>query len=102
MPSGTRTRSTWWTRRGSTCSCTRPRWPCRRWSRPSWRWTAWRAGKAKKINLGDTPGFNMFVHEAKMALPAVESAIVAVDGVAGVEVEQDQPGGHAGVQHVDL
>jgi len=39
-----------------------------------------------KINLVDTPGFNMFVHEAKMALPAVESAIVAVDGVAGVEV----------------
>ena len=39
-----------------------------------------------KINLVDTPGFNMFVHEAKMALPAVESAILAVDGVAGVEV----------------
>ncbi len=39
-----------------------------------------------KINLVDTPGFNMFVHEAKMALPAVESAVLAVDGVAGVEV----------------
>jgi len=39
-----------------------------------------------KINLVDTPGFNMFVHEAKMVLPAVEAAIVVVDGVAGVEV----------------
>ena len=39
-----------------------------------------------KINVLDTPGFNMFVHEAKMALPVVESALVVVDGVAGVEV----------------
>ena len=39
-----------------------------------------------KLNLVDTPGFNMFVHEAKMALPAVESVLVVVDGVAGVEV----------------
>src|SRR5437660_11719237 len=39
-----------------------------------------------KINILDTPGFNMFVHEAKMVLPAVESALVVVDGVAGVEV----------------
>jgi elongation factor G len=39
-----------------------------------------------KINFLDTPGFNMFVHEAKMAMPAVEAAVVAVDGVSGVEV----------------
>jgi elongation factor G len=39
-----------------------------------------------KINLLDTPGFNMFVHEAKMDLPVVDAAIVVVDGVAGVEV----------------
>ena len=39
-----------------------------------------------KINIVDTPGFNMFVHEAKMALPVVDAAIVVVDGVAGVEV----------------
>jgi elongation factor G len=39
-----------------------------------------------KINILDTPGFSMFVHEAKMVLPAVESALVVVDGVAGVEV----------------
>ena len=39
-----------------------------------------------KINFIDTPGFNMFVHEAKMVLPVVDVAVVVVDGVAGVEV----------------
>ncbi len=39
-----------------------------------------------KINLLDTPGFSMFIHEAEMALPAVEAALVVVDAVAGVEV----------------
>jgi elongation factor G len=39
-----------------------------------------------KINFLDTPGFNMFVHEAKMVLPVVDAAIVVVDGVTGVEV----------------
>ena len=39
-----------------------------------------------KINLVDTPGFNMFIHEAEMALPAVDSALVIVDAVSGVEV----------------
>ena len=45
------------------------------------------ANEAKvKINLLDTPGFNMFVHEAKMVLPVVDAALVVVDGVADVEV----------------
>jgi len=39
-----------------------------------------------KINILDTPGFPMFVHEAKAAMMASESAIVVVDGVHGVEV----------------
>src|SRR5215813_13726105 len=39
-----------------------------------------------KINFLDTPGFNMFVHEAKLVLPVVDAAVVVVDGVAGVEV----------------
>src|SRR5512142_3176738 len=43
-----------------------------------------------KVNLVDTPGFNMFVHEAKLAMPAVEGAIVVVDGVSGVEVVTDR------------
>ena len=42
-------------------------------------------GKAK-INLIDTPGFNMFTHEAEMVLPAVEAALVVVDAVSGVQV----------------
>src|SRR6266478_5497656 len=29
-----------------------------------------------KINVIDTPGFNMFVHEARMVLPVVDAAIV--------------------------
>src|SRR5258708_20936882 len=41
---------------------------------------------SSKINILDTPGFNMFVHEAKMVLPVVGAAIGGVDGVAGVEV----------------
>ena len=47
-----------------------------------------------KINLFDTPGFNMFVHEAKMVLPAVEAALVVVDGVAGVEVVTERVWGY--------
>lgn len=47
-----------------------------------------------KINVLDTPGFNMFVHEAKMILPAVESALVVVDGVAGVEVVTERVWGY--------
>jgi elongation factor G len=47
-----------------------------------------------KINLLDTPGFNMFVHEAKMALPAVEAALVVVDGVSGVEVVTERVWGY--------
>ena len=39
-----------------------------------------------KINLIDTPGFNMFTHEAEMVLPAVEAALVVVDAVSGVQV----------------
>ncbi len=38
-----------------------------------------------KINLLDTPGFNMFVNDARTALIAADSAIVVVDAVAGVE-----------------
>jgi elongation factor G len=43
-----------------------------------------------KVNLLDTPGFNMFVHEAKAAMVAAESALVVVDGVSGVEVVTDK------------
>ena len=48
-----------------------------------------------KINFLDTPGFNMFVHEAKTILPVVEAALVIVDGVAGVEVVTQRVWGYA-------
>jgi elongation factor G len=48
-----------------------------------------------KINLLDTPGFNMFVNEAKTVLPVVEAALVVVDGVAGVEVVTQRVWGYA-------
>jgi elongation factor G len=40
----------------------------------------------KKLNLLDTPGFNMFIHEAKAAMIPAESVLVVVDGVHAVEV----------------
>ena len=48
-----------------------------------------------KINLIDTPGFNMFVHEAKASMFPAESAIVVVDGVSGVEVMTSRVWGYA-------
>jgi len=48
-----------------------------------------------KINLIDTPGFNMFTHEAEMVLPAVEAALVVVDGVSGVQVVTEKIWGFA-------
>jgi elongation factor G len=44
----------------------------------------------KKINLLDTPGFNMFLTDTKTALVAVEAVLVVVDGVAGVEVQTEK------------
>ncbi len=38
-----------------------------------------------KINLIDTPGFHMFVHEARLAMLPVESAVVLVNAQAGIE-----------------
>src|SRR5271154_1065177 len=45
-------------------------------------WCEWRGAK---VNCVDTPGFSMFVHEAKAAMLPVESAIVVVDACAGIE-----------------
>ena len=39
-----------------------------------------------KVNLVDTPGFNMFIHEAELAMPSVDAAMVVVDAVSGVQV----------------
>jgi elongation factor G len=46
---------------------------------------AWCEWDGVKINLIDTPGFNLFVHEAKSAMVPVEAALVVVDAVNGME-----------------
>src|SRR5271154_753994 len=43
-----------------------------------------------KINLVDTPGFHMFVHEAKSAMLPVEAALVVVNTPCGVEAMTDR------------
>ena len=48
-----------------------------------------------KINFLDTPGFNMFIHEAKAAMVATEAALVVIDGVAGVEVMTERAWSYA-------
>ncbi|MBV9401796.1 MAG: elongation factor G [Bryobacterales bacterium] len=44
----------------------------------------------KKINLIDTPGFNIFINDTKAAMVAADSALIVVDGVAGVEVQTEK------------
>src|SRR5918912_215493 len=46
--------------------------------------------KDTKINLLDTPGFGIFVMEAKGALRVADSAAVLVSGVTGVEVTTEK------------
>src|SRR5271155_3592507 len=40
--------------------------------------------KKTKINILDTPGFNIFINDTRAALVAADAALVLVDGVAGV------------------
>ncbi len=46
--------------------------------------------KKTKINLLDTPGFNMLLNDARSALVAADAAIVVVDAVAGVEAQTEK------------
>ncbi|MGA2143953.1 MAG: elongation factor G [Bryobacteraceae bacterium] len=48
-----------------------------------------------KVNLLDTPGYNIFINDARAALVAADSALVVVDGVAGVEVQTEKVWGFA-------
>ena len=43
-----------------------------------------------KINLLDTPGFNIFINDTKASLAAADSSLILVDGVAGVEVQTEK------------
>src|ERR1700694_961198 len=46
--------------------------------------------KKTKINLLDTPGFNIFINDTRASLVAADAALVLVDGVAGVEVQTEK------------
>ena len=46
--------------------------------------------KETKLNLIDTPGFGIFIMEAKSALRIADSAAVVVSGVTGVEVTTEK------------
>ena len=46
--------------------------------------------KKSKINILDTPGYNIFINDTKGALVAADAALVLVDGVAGVEVQTEK------------
>src|SRR5271157_5117000 len=43
-----------------------------------------------KINILDTPGYNIFINDTRAALVAADAALVLVDGVAGVEVQTEK------------
>src|SRR6266851_1690941 len=46
--------------------------------------------KKTKINLLDTPGFNIFINDTRASLVAADAALVLVDGVSGVEVQTEK------------
>ena len=48
------------------------------------------AWQKNKINLIDTPGYNIFLSDTRSALIAADSAAVLLDGVAGVEVSTEK------------
>jgi elongation factor G len=46
--------------------------------------------KKTKINILDTPGYNIFINDTRASLVAADAALVLVDGVAGVEVQTEK------------
>ena len=51
--------------------------------------------KKTKINMLDTPGYNIFINDTRGALVAADAVLVVVDGVAGVEVQTEKVWGFA-------
>ncbi|HEY1951102.1 MAG TPA: elongation factor G [Bryobacteraceae bacterium] len=43
-----------------------------------------------KLNIIDTPGYNLFLNDTKSAMLAADAAVVVLDGVAGVEVSTEK------------
>src|SRR5207248_4390627 len=48
------------------------------------------AWQKTKINLIDTPGYNIFLNDTRAALVAADAALVVLDGVAGIEVSTEK------------
>lgn len=48
-----------------------------------------------KLNLIDTPGFNMFVHQARAAMLPVEASVIVVDAVEGIQPITQRVWGYA-------
>ena len=46
--------------------------------------------KKTKINILDTPGYNIFINDTRASLAAADAVLVLVDGVAGVEVQTEK------------
>ena len=51
---------------------------------------AWAEWNKTKINLIDTPGMGNFLSDARAGLRVADAALVAVDAVAGVEVQTEK------------
>jgi elongation factor G len=43
-----------------------------------------------KINLLDTPGYNIFLNETRSTMTAADASVLLLDGVAGVEVSTEK------------
>src|SRR5579875_3796491 len=43
-----------------------------------------------KLNVIDTPGYNIFLSDTRGALAAADAALVLLDGVAGIEVSTEK------------
>lgn len=46
--------------------------------------------KKTKINLIDTPGYNIFINDTRASLVAADAVLTVVDAVAGVEVQTEK------------
>ena len=52
-----------------------------------------------KVNLLDTPGYNIFLNDTRSALVAADGALIIVDGVAGVEIQTEKVWSFAAEYH---
>ncbi len=48
------------------------------------------AWQKNKINIIDTPGYNLFLNDCRATMIAADAAVVLLDGVAGVEVSTEK------------